>query len=446
MDFGAPCGTPVHAADAGTVRAVGWHPWGGGNRVEIDHGNGLITTYNHLEGISVKAGDTVAVSQVVAAVGTTGSSTGCHLHFETIRDGSHVDPKGWTLTPLALSAAARTPGMTSYAPGEAESEDSVPWVIALPREVSSEGEIYEAGNSGPAIMAAPAHPTPAADRGTPRTIPKRQVSPAASPTLKALTTQKASGAPKSSHSFSPSPSATPSHSPSAAPPPSPSHSPSHSPSAAPPPSPSHSPSHSPSAAPSPSPSHSPSHSPSAAPSPSHSPSPSPSPPGSPGAPESAPGTDRTPPPEVAPTPSPSPTPSAEPSPEPTPAPAPEPAPGADPDPDPGCDVQPAPVTGPETATGIGSGEEPGLEPVNSQAPSSLPEPIPDPVLSSEPSTHDGNADITGNTGDTESGDQEPKCEVGGDPGQAADGGSIDEPQDAVVPSEDPAAIRDPAAP
>src|SRR6476661_7706635 len=51
QDFAAPCGTNVFAADAGVVRAVGWHPWGGGNRVEIDHGNGLITTYNHLEGI-----------------------------------------------------------------------------------------------------------------------------------------------------------------------------------------------------------------------------------------------------------------------------------------------------------------------------------------------------------------------------------------------------------
>ena len=115
LDFGAPCGTPVHAADAGTVRAVGWHPWGGGNRVEIDHGNGLITTYNHLEGISVKAGDTVAVSQVVAAVGTTGSSTGCHLHFETILNGEHVDPLRWKLIASQHTSAARPPSSVSSA-------------------------------------------------------------------------------------------------------------------------------------------------------------------------------------------------------------------------------------------------------------------------------------------------------------------------------------------
>jgi murein DD-endopeptidase MepM/ murein hydrolase activator NlpD len=53
QDYAAACGTRVYAADAGVVRAVGWHPWGGGNRIEIDHGNGLITTYNHLEAIGV---------------------------------------------------------------------------------------------------------------------------------------------------------------------------------------------------------------------------------------------------------------------------------------------------------------------------------------------------------------------------------------------------------
>jgi murein DD-endopeptidase MepM/ murein hydrolase activator NlpD len=81
QDYAAACGTPVHAADAGIVRAAGWHPWGGGNRVEVDHGDGLITTYNHLESIGVRSGDTVQAGQVIARVGTTGWSTGCHLHF-----------------------------------------------------------------------------------------------------------------------------------------------------------------------------------------------------------------------------------------------------------------------------------------------------------------------------------------------------------------------------
>ncbi|WP_354350582.1 M23 family metallopeptidase [Pseudarthrobacter sp. PvP090] len=48
QDFAAKCGTRVYSSDAGVARAVGWHAWGGGNRVEVDHGNGIITTYNHL--------------------------------------------------------------------------------------------------------------------------------------------------------------------------------------------------------------------------------------------------------------------------------------------------------------------------------------------------------------------------------------------------------------
>ena len=116
QDYAAACGTRVYAADAGVVRAVGWHPWGGGNRVEIDHGNGLITTYNHLEAIAVKKGDSVRVGEVIARVGTTGSSTGCHLHFETILNGSHQNPDGWTLLPIKQTDRLGTIAMTSYAP------------------------------------------------------------------------------------------------------------------------------------------------------------------------------------------------------------------------------------------------------------------------------------------------------------------------------------------
>ncbi|WP_262364200.1 peptidoglycan DD-metalloendopeptidase family protein [Arthrobacter echini] len=115
QDFAAPCGTPVYAADAGTVRGVGWHQWGGGNRVEVDHGNGLITTYNHLQGISVETGDVVDGGDPIAEVGTSGSSTGCHLHLETILDGEHVDPVGWTYVPA--THRARPGVMKDYTPG-----------------------------------------------------------------------------------------------------------------------------------------------------------------------------------------------------------------------------------------------------------------------------------------------------------------------------------------
>jgi murein DD-endopeptidase MepM/ murein hydrolase activator NlpD len=95
QDYAAQCGTAVHAAAAGKVTFTGWHPYGGGNRVVIDHGNGLETTYNHLSSSSVKVGQQVSRGDVVAMSGTTGASTGCHLHFEVMVNGEVVDPTGW---------------------------------------------------------------------------------------------------------------------------------------------------------------------------------------------------------------------------------------------------------------------------------------------------------------------------------------------------------------
>lgn len=114
QDFAAGCGTRVYSADAGVVRAAGWHPWGGGNRVELDHGNGLITTYNHLEAVAVRTGDSVQVGQVIARVGTTGWSTGCHLHFETILNGKHTSPLNWTLLRIRQLDALEDIAMVSY--------------------------------------------------------------------------------------------------------------------------------------------------------------------------------------------------------------------------------------------------------------------------------------------------------------------------------------------
>ncbi|MHA7275397.1 M23 family metallopeptidase [Arthrobacter sp. Hz1] len=95
QDFSSSCGTEVFAAAAGTVSFTGWHPYGGGNRVVIDHGNGLESTYNHLSLSSVKEGQKVGRGEVVAQSGSTGASTGCHLHFEVVVDGQTVDPMGW---------------------------------------------------------------------------------------------------------------------------------------------------------------------------------------------------------------------------------------------------------------------------------------------------------------------------------------------------------------
>lgn len=95
QDFAASCGTQVLAAAGGTVTFVGWHPYGGGNRVVIDHGNGLETTYNHLSSFSVAVGQKVERGAAIASSGTSGASTGCHLHFEVMVNGDVVDPNGW---------------------------------------------------------------------------------------------------------------------------------------------------------------------------------------------------------------------------------------------------------------------------------------------------------------------------------------------------------------
>lgn len=90
-DFGVPCGTPVHAAGTGVV--VGRGSGGAyGNRVAIRHGGGLETSYNHLADQSVSVGQRVTTSTVVGHVGSTGLSTGCHLHFMARRDGRVIDP------------------------------------------------------------------------------------------------------------------------------------------------------------------------------------------------------------------------------------------------------------------------------------------------------------------------------------------------------------------
>lgn len=95
QDYAAACGTDVFAAAGGTVIYSQWHPYGGGNRVEIDHGNGLITTYNHLSSSLVKVGQKVERGDKIALSGTTGASTGCHLHFEVEVNKNVVNPVPW---------------------------------------------------------------------------------------------------------------------------------------------------------------------------------------------------------------------------------------------------------------------------------------------------------------------------------------------------------------
>lgn len=95
QDYATASGTEVLAAAGGTVTFSGWHDFGGGNRVVVDHGNGLSTSYNHMSSNVVKVGQKVERGDIVGLSGSTGASTGPHLHFEVIIDDEVVDPKGW---------------------------------------------------------------------------------------------------------------------------------------------------------------------------------------------------------------------------------------------------------------------------------------------------------------------------------------------------------------
>lgn len=99
VDYGVGCGTPVYAPASGEV----WYADsnvlpGAGNRIVLSHGvvggNALATNYYHLAGYVVSSGQRVSAGQLIGYAGTTGNSTGCHLHFETVLNGSFVDPMG----------------------------------------------------------------------------------------------------------------------------------------------------------------------------------------------------------------------------------------------------------------------------------------------------------------------------------------------------------------
>ncbi|MGF1547788.1 MAG: peptidoglycan DD-metalloendopeptidase family protein [Thiotrichales bacterium] len=92
LDFAAPKGTPVMAPSAGRVVGVGDFFFTG-NAVYLDHGNGLISLYAHLDRVDVRAGDTLARGDLIGAVGKTGRATGPHLHWSIFMNGAAVDPE-----------------------------------------------------------------------------------------------------------------------------------------------------------------------------------------------------------------------------------------------------------------------------------------------------------------------------------------------------------------
>jgi murein DD-endopeptidase MepM/ murein hydrolase activator NlpD len=101
IDMRGDVGDPVRATATGTVTTAGWNG-GYGKMVEIDHGNGLSTRYGHLSAIDVTLGQKVRIGQIVGKIGSTGRSTGPHLHYETRVDGDAVNPEKFLRAGLRL--------------------------------------------------------------------------------------------------------------------------------------------------------------------------------------------------------------------------------------------------------------------------------------------------------------------------------------------------------
>jgi len=95
LDLGAPYGSPVYAAQAGTVTHSGWAKTGYGYTVILDHGEGMQSLYSHMKGTWVTVRQKVERGQLIGEVGSTGHSTGPHVHFELRVDGKRVDPSGY---------------------------------------------------------------------------------------------------------------------------------------------------------------------------------------------------------------------------------------------------------------------------------------------------------------------------------------------------------------
>ena len=120
IDLAGQIGTPIYATADGTVLRAGWNSGGYGNLVEVDHGRGITTRYGHLSAILVHEGDRITRGQLVGRMGSTGRSTGSHLHYEVRIDGRAVNPIPFMKSTdyvLAMQRRANAAPMESLAVG-----------------------------------------------------------------------------------------------------------------------------------------------------------------------------------------------------------------------------------------------------------------------------------------------------------------------------------------
>jgi murein DD-endopeptidase MepM/ murein hydrolase activator NlpD len=110
IDLAGPAGTPIYATADGTVQRAGWNGGGYGNLIELDHGRGIQTRYGHLSQVLVRPGQQVKRGHLIARMGSTGRSTGSHLHYEVRIDGRPVNPIPFMKSTDYLLAMQRNAG------------------------------------------------------------------------------------------------------------------------------------------------------------------------------------------------------------------------------------------------------------------------------------------------------------------------------------------------
>ena len=120
IDLSGPLGTPIYATADGIVTTAGWNSGGYGNLIKVDHGRGIETRYGHLSSIGVSPGQRITRGQIIGRMGSTGRSTGSHLHYEVRIDGRAVNPVPFMKSTdyvLAMQRKSDTHAMESLAIG-----------------------------------------------------------------------------------------------------------------------------------------------------------------------------------------------------------------------------------------------------------------------------------------------------------------------------------------
>jgi murein DD-endopeptidase MepM/ murein hydrolase activator NlpD len=149
LDIGAPYGSQIVAASGGQVILAGWSG-GYGRSVRIDHGSGITTVYGHMSGLTVSSGQRVSAGQLIGYVGSTGLSTGPHLHFEVRRGGVPVNPAGFAFTARSDLAGADLEAFRARMRA----------LLALPAGAMPASAIAAAGPVAPPAPPASAQPGP----------------------------------------------------------------------------------------------------------------------------------------------------------------------------------------------------------------------------------------------------------------------------------------------